>query len=134
MPHRNTIPLESWKILVVDDEPETANSLAILLRRVGHIAHAITVSAQVLPWLHRSPCSVVILDLGMPDIDGISLIRMIRAEHPTLPVIIYTGYGYDEAMMEEALQAGANGYVSKNVPVEEIYAAIQRTMARRRHV
>ena len=70
----------------------------------------------------------VILDLGLPKIDGISLISVIRAHHTDLPIIIFTGMGYDEEMINAARHAGANGYVSKGLGPSEIYSAIVRVL------
>ncbi len=51
----------------------------------------------------------------MPKVDGISLIAFIRELNSTLPIVVFTGVGYDEEQIHAALHAGANGYVSKNL-------------------
>ena len=68
----------------------------------------------------------VILDIGMPKIDGLSLISMIREKHADLPIVMFTGLGYDEEAMQTARKAGANGYVSKGLGPSEIYSALMR--------
>lgn len=105
--------------------------LSAFLRSLGHNAQPITDSTKVIPWLDVHPCDTVILDLAMPDIDGIALIKMIKERFRDLPVVIFTGWGYDETKMREALDAGANGYVSKGVAIEEVYSALQRVLARK---
>ena len=65
----------------------------------------------------------------MPKVDGISLITFIREIQPNLPIIVFTGVGYDEEKMHSALRAGANGYVSKNLPVEQLYCVLSRVLA-----
>jgi DNA-binding response OmpR family regulator len=82
-------------------------------------------STKVLSWLDLYPCDCLVLDLHMPGIDGLSLISLVREKQPKLPIIIFTGHGYDEAKMQQTLQAGANGYISKTLPPEEIYLAIR---------
>ena len=47
----------------------------------------------------------------------------------TLPIIVFTGVGYDEERMHAALRAGANGYVSKNLPIEQLYCVLSRVLA-----
>jgi DNA-binding response OmpR family regulator len=71
----------------------------------------------------------VVVDLNMPKVDGISLISFIREMSQTLPIIVFTGVGYDEERMHAALRAGANGYVSKNLPIEQLYCVLSRVLA-----
>ena len=80
-------------------------------------------------WLETNPCDAAILDIGMPDIDGITLISLVRKRHPHLPIVIFTGLGYDEEMMKAARVAGANGYVSKGLGPNEIYASLMRVIS-----
>ena len=65
----------------------------------------------------------------MPKVDGISLINYIRELSQKLPIIVFTGVGYDEDRMHAALRAGANGYVSKNLPIEQLYCVLSRVLA-----
>jgi len=65
----------------------------------------------------------------MPKVDGISLISFMRELNPTLPIVVFTGVGYDEEQMHAALHAGANGYVSKNLPIEQLYCVLARILA-----
>ena len=74
-------------------------------------------------------CEVVVVDFNMPKVDGISLITYIREIQPALPIIVFTGVGYEEEKMHAALRAGANGYVSKNLPVEQLYCVLSRVLA-----
>ncbi len=74
-------------------------------------------------------CEVVVVDLNMPKVDGISLISYIHEIQPDLPIIVFTGVGYEEEKMHAALRAGANGYVSKNLPVEQLYCVLSRVLA-----
>jgi DNA-binding response OmpR family regulator len=89
----------------------------------------LTDGSKVESWLNLNPCDAVILDIGMPKIDGLSLISIIRATHAELPIIIFTGLGYDEEMMQAARFAGANGYVSKGLGPSEIYSAVMRVLS-----
>ena len=61
-------------------------------------------------------------------LDGISLIHHAREIQPSLPVIVFTGMGYEEEKMHAALRAGANGYVSKHLPVEQLYCVLLRVL------
>jgi DNA-binding NarL/FixJ family response regulator len=74
-------------------------------------------------------CEVVVVDLNMPKVDGISLITYVREIQPSLPVIVFAGIGYEEERMHAALRAGANGYVSKHLPMEQLYCVLARMLA-----
>jgi len=103
--------------------------LTTYLRSKGHGCSSLADSSKVLDWLAKNPCDAVILDIGMPKIDGISLISMIRDRHSALPIVMFTGLGYDEEAMQAARKAGANGYVSKGLGPSEIYSALMRVLS-----
>jgi len=115
--------------LVVDDNRLLNRFLVTYLRSKGHTASSLTDGAGVEAWLDEHPCDAIILDIGMPKIDGISLISIIRQTYPELPIIIFTGMGYEEELMQAAKFAGANGYVSKGLGPSEIYAALMRVLS-----
>ncbi len=114
--------------LVVDDNRLLNRFLTTFLRSKGHSAQSLTDSSKVEAWLELYPCEGLILDIGMPKIDGLSLISMIRVKHANLPIVMFTGLGYDEDAMQAARKAGANGYVSKGLGPSEIYAALMRVI------
>jgi len=120
---------EYSQFLIIDDDPGIAKFLVTYLRQRGHTCDALTDGFQTAAWLAEHDCDVAIVDLKMPKIDGISLITFIRELNPTLPVVVFTGVGYDEGQMHAALHAGANGYVSKNLPIEQLYCVLARVLA-----
>ncbi len=124
---------QSVEFLIVDDEPTLSEFLIAYLEQKGHSCAALNEGFRAGAWLQTNQCEVVIVDLNMPKVDGISLISFIREIDPKLPVIVFTGFGYDEAMMHAALCAGANGYVSKNLPLEHLYCVLARVLAAARH-
>jgi DNA-binding response OmpR family regulator len=115
--------------LVVDDNRLLNRFLTTYLRSKGHSCSSLTDSSKVLSWLDLNPCDAIILDIGMPKIDGISLISMIREKYAALPIVMFTGLGYDEEAMQAARKAGANGYVSKGLGPSEIYSALIRVLS-----
>jgi DNA-binding response OmpR family regulator len=114
--------------LVVDDNRLLNRFLTTYLQGKGHRCASLADSLKVEAWLESHPCDAVILDIGMPKIDGLTLISLIRQHHAELPIIIFTGLGYDEEMMQAARFAGANGYVSKGLGPSEIYSALMRVL------
>src|SRR5438445_5214114 len=123
------IPRDFAQFLIVDDDPGIAKFLVTYLRQRGHTCDSLTDGFQTATWLAHHDCEIVIVDLKMPKVDGISLISFIREINPTLPIVVFTGVGYDERQMHAALHAGANGYVSKNLPIEQLYCVLARVLA-----
>ncbi|HSU86724.1 MAG TPA: response regulator [Chthoniobacterales bacterium] len=114
--------------LVIDDDPSVTRFLAAYLKQKGHTCATLTEGFQTAVWLEMHDCEVVVVDLNMPKVDGLSLITYIRGIQRNLPIIVFTGVGYDEDKMHAALRAGANGYVSKNLPVEQLYCVLSRVL------
>ena len=119
----------SSHFLIIDDDPGISRFLVTYLRQKGHTCESLTEGFQTATWLAHNDCEVIVVDLKMPKIDGMSLISFIREINPTLPIIVFTGMGYDEEHMHAALRAGANGYVSKNLPIEQLYSVLARVLA-----
>ena len=117
------------QFLIIDDDPGIAKFLVTYLRQRGHTCEALTEGFQTAAWLAQHNCEVAIVDLKMPKVDGISLISYMREINPALPIVVFTGLGYDEEQMHAALRAGANGYVSKNLPIEQLYCVLARVLA-----
>jgi DNA-binding response OmpR family regulator len=120
--------INSMNFLVVDDNRLLNRFLTTYLRGKGHSAASLTDSSKVESWLDLNPCDGLILDIGMPKIDGLTLISQVREKHPHLPIVMFTGLGYDEDAMQAARKAGANGYVSKGLGPSEIYSALMRVI------
>lgn len=115
------------KFLIVDDNVLLTKSLSTFFRHKGHACEWLNHPSHVESWLAENECDAIILDLLMPGIDGLSLLALIREKHPSLPVVIFTGLGYDEEKMKKGRELGANGFVSKSLPPSELYNAIMRT-------
>jgi DNA-binding response OmpR family regulator len=120
---------DSFQFLIIDDDPGIAHFLATYLRQKGHSCEFLTEGFETAAWLAHHDCEVIIVDLKMPKVDGISLISFIREINLNVPIIVFTGMGYDEEHMNAALRAGANGYVSKNLPIEQLYCVLSRVLA-----
>src|SRR5580704_1126223 len=120
---------EHSQFLIIDDDPGIAKFLVTYLRQRGHTCDSLTEGFQTASWLAHHDCDVVIVDLKMPKVDGISLISFIREINAKIPIVVFTGVGYDEEQMHAALRAGANGYVSKNLPIEQLYCVLARVLA-----
>jgi CheY-like chemotaxis protein len=102
----------SMQIMIVDDEAAVANVLASAVRQGGHDAIVATDGREALALLDQARPDAVFLDLRMPDVGGLTVLRSIRSSHPTLPVIVITGHAAD-AEIEEARQLGVTDVIEK---------------------
>jgi two-component system KDP operon response regulator KdpE len=115
-------------ILVVEDDEETRTALARVLRGRGYrVTEAGDGRTCLERWSLRRP-DLVLLDLGLPDIDGLELIRRIRREAAT-PILILSGR-YEEREKVAALDRGADDYVTKPFGIEELAARIRGALRR----
>ena len=101
------------KLLIVDDNRQLAHCIGKYFREKGHRSTSLCDSSKVLAWLGEHSCDAVVIDIRMPEIDGIELTKLIRKEFTTLPILMLTGLGYDDDYIQSATDAGANAYVSK---------------------
>jgi two-component system, OmpR family, KDP operon response regulator KdpE len=114
------------KILVVDDEPPIRKLLRMGLRTQGYeILEAPTGKAS-LELLAQKP-DLIILDLGLPDIQGLELLRMIRARSESVPIVVLSSRG-DEVGKVQALDLGADDYVTKPFGTEELLARMRAAL------
>jgi DNA-binding response OmpR family regulator len=115
-------------LLIVEDEEPARHTLADYLERRGYEVHqADSAQAAIRQWdAHRA--DAVLLDLGLPDLDGVDVIRRIRREAVT-PIIILSGRG-DERDKISGLEAGADDYVTKPFALDELNARIRAVLRR----
>ena len=123
-------PSKSLLVVVVDDDRRVCELLTGYLEAHGHDGVWLDDGRGLLAWLALNPgCDAVVLDLDMPSLGGLDLLVAVRAAHPRLPVLMCTGWGFDENKMRLAREAGATGYVSKGLPVSDTLAALHRVVA-----
>jgi len=120
----NTTPAP--KILVVDDEPPIRKLLRMGLSSQGYDVLEAPDGKSALELLAKKP-ALVILDLGLPDVDGHDLLRRIRLRQEALPIIVLSSRG-DEAGKVAALDLGADDYVTKPFGMDELFARIRAAM------
>jgi two-component system KDP operon response regulator KdpE len=116
------------RVLVVDDEPQILRALSINLRARGYEPLTASTGAEALDVAARGRPELVILDLGLPDIDGVEVIRGLRG-WSRAPIVVLSGRT-DSADKVEALDAGADDYLTKPFGVDELLARM-RAVSRR---
>ena len=112
------------QVLLVEDDPLIGASLERALQVSGYAAHWIPNGAEVLAAARVRAPDLVLLDLGLPDSDGVDLARALLALHPALPVIMLTART-EEADVVTGLHAGAVDYVTKPFRLAELLARVQ---------
>jgi two-component system, OmpR family, KDP operon response regulator KdpE len=122
--------MDAQRILVIDDEPAMVGALAALVGGAGHRVIAAYDGQEGLRRYDADLPDLVIVDLAMPGIDGLSVCASIR-QRGTTPIIVLSGEG-QEAAKVEALDAGADDYVTKPFGKEELLARIRAVSRRRR--
>ena len=115
-------------ILVVDDEAPIRDLLESYFKKHGYAVTTAANAAAALQFSRESPLHLIILDIVLPDTDGLELLEQIKTARPHLPVIIMTGIGFDEELLQEAKQKGASGYVSKTLPLEQLLMEVHRAL------
>ncbi len=116
------------RVLLVDDEPQLVRALGINLRARHYEVLAASTGSQALDLASAHPPDLVILDLGLPDLDGVEVITALRA-WTSVPILVLSGRT-DSTDKVEALDAGADDYVTKPFGIDELLARL-RAMARR---
>jgi two-component system OmpR family response regulator len=116
------------RILVVDDEPQIREMLSMYLARHGYATATAGDSAERLRVVKESKVDVVVLDIGLAEEDGLTLLEKLKKEKPDVRVIMLTGMGFVEDLLQEAQQKGADGYVSKVLPLDELLISIQKIL------
>jgi len=114
------------RVLVVDDEPPIRKLLRMGLSVHGYQVIEATNGKNALGLLEKSP-DIIILDLGLPDIQGHDLLRMIRGRNEAVPVIVLSSRG-DEVGKVQALDLGADDYVTKPFGMDELLARMRAAL------
>ena len=118
------------RVLIVDDEPPIRRFLKTALAAQDYRVDEAADAETALDFLKRNPVDLMVLDLGLPGMDGLEVLRRLRAEGTAMPVIILSSRD-DEAGKVAALDLGADDYVSKPFGVEELSARIRVALRHR---
>ena len=122
-----TVDLERKTVLVVDDDDRSRESVVNALSRTGYRALSANSGVEAMTCLEREDVHLAILDLRMPGMDGISLLKALKRERPNVQALMLTAYGTIESTVE-AMQEGAFGYLTKPINLAELRTQVRRAL------
>jgi len=118
------------KILLVDDEQEFIDALAERMRTRGMNVEASTSPKEALALVEKTPFDAVVLDLQMPEMDGLEVLKLVKEKNPELQVILLTGHATVEKGIE-AMKLGAMDLVEKPADLSELTSKIRKAQAQK---
>jgi len=118
------------RVLIIEDEAAIADAIGATLGAAGHVVDRLASGRQADTALRDHPYDLIVLDLGLPDVDGIELLRRLRARADAVPVLVATAR---EALEERvrALDLGADDYLVKPFALREFEARVRALLRRR---
>ena len=118
------------RVLIADDHPLLIAGIrgALDQERDIEVVGEATSGAQVMPLVAHSSPDLVLLDLRLPEMDGITCLRRIRERYPNVRVVMLSVIS-DQAQVTEALEAGASAYIVKSIDTTDLAAAIRQTIS-----
>jgi CheY-like chemotaxis protein len=115
------------KILVIDDNAFDRELLVAVLEERGYEVILADNGGAGLTLCHRRTPDAVVLDLNMPGMNGRSILRQLRILHPTLPVVVFSGFKTDE-IEQEMLNQGATAFIQKAFSLDQLGSALQEVL------
>jgi two-component system, OmpR family, response regulator len=122
--------MEQARVLVVDDERDFNETIVKRLTRRGFLAETALSGPAALEILSRQAFDVALLDIMMPGMDGIEVLREVKRRYPGVEVILLTGHASVESGVQ-GMSMGANAYLIKPVDFEELLGAIAQAYERK---
>ncbi len=117
------------RVLVVDDDDTIATVVSGYLERAGHTAERVGDGGTALKLIDADPPDLIVLDIMLPEVDGLEVCRRVRATHPDLPIIMLTALGEAEDRIA-GLEVGADDYVTKPFSPRELVLRIDSVLRR----
>lgn len=115
-----------YKILVIDDEAPVRELLEDLFKKEDCLPITCASGEEALAILKKEVFDVVLLDIKLSGVSGLEVLKDIREKYANLPVVVITGFGFDEELVCKSKQYGCCGYIGKNMPVGEIIATFKQ--------
>ncbi|MCK4964622.1 MAG: response regulator, partial [Dehalococcoidia bacterium] len=119
------------RILIVDDDESSCRSLSLILGKDGYETETAGTGREALEKAQQRFFNLAFLDIRLPDVEGIKLITALKEMHPSLAVIMITGYASVETAVQ-ALTDGASAYITKPLNMDEVLATVEGLLEKQR--
>ena len=123
-PLEEGIEMENIRVLLVDDEAEFLETLIKRMKKRDIDVDGVGSGEEALTILNEDPVDVVVLDVKMPDMDGIDVLREIKRRHPLIGVVMLTGHANIEVAVR-GMELGAFDYLMKPIDIDELLYKIE---------
>ena len=121
--------MKETKILVVDDDRIVLDSCRRILEPEGFKVTIIPSANKALVLMNEDSFEIMLLDVKMPERDGLSLLEEVRNKWPDIPIIVMSGYPVPETIAE-AMKLGASGFINKPFTPDELLGSVRRALNR----
>lgn len=119
------------KILIAEDEEITSRHLSYALKNAGYTVTCFDNGLDAWEWMQKEAVDILIADIKMPKMDGITLLAKVKEANPDIDVIIVTGFGSIESAVN-AMKQGATDYITKPFNIDELNVKIQKILEKKR--
>ncbi len=113
------------KVLVVDDDPQVCKTVSMILTEHNYHVQSYSQPRQALQAVRKSPFDIALIDIKMPDLNGLELVEKIRSEDPRVAPIVMTAYP-DVQTAAETMRLGARDYLTKPFREEQLLISVER--------
>jgi len=124
---------EEESILIVDDDENTCKSLGLIFGKKGYQTERATTGREAIDKARKTPFILALLDIKLPDMEGVELIAPLKEMHPDMVTIMVTAYASVENTVR-ALNEGASGYVIKPLDMDAVLATVREVIEKQRLV
>ena len=108
------------KLLIVDDEKDVLDLFRDIFLKQAYEVHTANSGKEALEVFEKIKPDVIMLDIKMPDADGLEVLDDIKKKDPSVAVVMLTAYGYNDDLINKSMERGASGFISKNLPLKQI--------------
>ena len=100
--------------------------LSLFFKKKGFSVTGVVSGGEAMELVDQVPFDMVILDVNLAGENGLELLGFFKTNYPELPVVMFSGMSSDRQLLEESLARGANGFMSKNDSLDELYTEVRR--------
>jgi len=112
--------MSSYRVLVVDDEAPVRELFDELLKKERRVVRSVSSGEEALDMLNKEDFDIVLLDIKLSGMSGLEALKKIKDLKPKTAVVMITGFGYDEDLINKSKEYGCCGYIGKNMPISQI--------------